>query len=166
MSKAKVEKTGFYRPHERVYYFDQVMDPRTGELTQVPSLTKQQFVAECDINNILKQYSATGVLRHISAKAEMGMYQDLPDEVDFQSSLNTVRQAQEAFASLPSAVRTRFENDPGRFLEFVADPSNQDELIKLGLATDRRASKEPETAPTVKTGGEGGSPPSEGPKGP
>ena len=101
-------------------------------------MTKQEFVAECDINNIIKQYSATGQLKHISARAAQGQYMDLPDDLDFQTSLEIVRQAQEAFATLPSSTRARFENDPQNFLAFLSDPANQDEAIKLGFATDRR----------------------------
>jgi len=29
----------------------------------------------------------------------------------------------------------RFENDPAKFLEFVNDPKNDEDLIKMGLAT-------------------------------
>lgn len=154
----------FYRPHKRVTIDFTEVDLKTGELKPVPSLTKQSFVAECDINNILKQYQQTGVVKHINQKAEQGMYVDLPDELDFQASLETVRQATLAFDSLPSSVRSRFENDPSQFLEFMSNPANQDEMIKLGLATDTRPSpKPPETPPTEKTGGEGGSPPSGAP---
>ena len=163
MGKAKLH---FYRPHKRVTFDNTKVDLKTGELVEVPSLTKQSFVAECDINNIIKQYSQTGVVKHVSERANQGMYLDLPDELDFQNSLNTVLEAQAAFGSLPSSLRARFENDPGQFLAFLTDPANQDEVIKLGFAADRRPPKSPETAPTTKTGGEGGSPPSEGAKAP
>ena len=130
-------------------------------------MTKQEFVAECDINNIIKQYSATSQLKHISARAAQGQYMDLPDDLDFQTSLEIVRQAQEAFATLPSSTRARFENDPQNFLAFLSDPANQDEAIRLGFATDTRPPpKEPETAPTAQSGGEGGTPPSGGAKAP
>ena len=39
------------------------------------------------------------------------------------------------FLDLPAKVRDRFKNDPGQFLEFATDPSNVDELVKMGLAT-------------------------------
>ena len=100
----------FYRPHKRVTYDNLKLDMKTGELVDVPSMTKQEFVAECDINNIIKQYSATGQLKHISSRAAQGTYMDLPDDLDFQSSLETVRQAQEAFGTLlfhASPVRKR-----------------------------------------------------------
>lgn len=152
----------FYRPHKRVT--EDNVDPKTGEI--VPSMTKQSFVEECDINNIIKQYSATGQIRHMSAQAAQGRYLDLPDDIDFQTSLDTVRQANEAFASLPSGVRARFGNDPAQFLDFMSDPSNQEEIIKLGLATDNRPPKPPETPVQGETGGAGGSPPAEGAKAP
>lgn len=160
------EKLGHYRPHKRVTFNNTTLDLKTGELVETPSMTKQSFVKECDINNIIKQYSTTGVLKHISARAEQGMYIDLPDEVDFQTSIEIVRAAQDAFASLPSSVRSRFENDPGQFLDFMSNPKNQEEMIKLGLATDNRPPKEPETPPAAQSGGAGGNPPAEGAKAP
>lgn len=130
----------FYRPHLRsaTWSTGEVVDQKTGELVKLPSRTKQSFVGECDINNILKQYKLTGQIRHISSKAALGSYQDLPDPLDFQESMNIVIEAEKSFATLPAHVRARFGNDPVNFLTFMADPANQDEVIKLGLATDNR----------------------------
>lgn len=144
----------FYVPHDReaTWYTGDVEDPITGEVTHPPSMTKQSFVAECDINNIIKQYRLTGQVRHISAKAAQGTYEDLPDPMEFQDALNVVIQSEEAFATLPSHVRDRFGNDPEQFLQFMANPSNQDEIIKLGLGKDNRPPKEaPPPSPTPQT---------------
>lgn len=144
----------FYRPHDRrkTAYTGELVDHKTGELFSPPSRTKQSFAAECDINNILVQFKQTGVFRHISAKAAQGSYQDLPDPIDFQESLELVLAAERSFETLPSKVRERFQNNPGEFLKFMADPANQDEAIKLGLATDSRPQDapppEPDPAPT------------------
>lgn len=124
---------GFYQPHPPVNYTGELVHPVTGEVYKPPSMTKQEFVAECDINNVLKQYKATGIMSHISSKAAQGAYTDLPDPLDYQESLHIVAQAQESFATLPSAVRNRFQNDPEQFLAFLADPKNYDEAKKLGL---------------------------------
>lgn len=136
----------FYRPHTRAatWYTGLQADPATGELKPAARRVKQEFRDECDINNILKQYKLTGQIRHISEKAAMGAYQDLPDPIDFQDAMNLVIASEESFATLPAHVRDRFGNDPVQFLEFMANPANQDEAIKLGLATDNR---EPATAP-------------------
>lgn len=142
------KQLGFYRPHKRVQFTNLSLDPKTGELTEMPSMTKQSFAEECDINNILKQYKQSGMLRHINARAAQGMYADLPDDNDFQNALHVVMQAENSFASLPSKVRARFHNDPAEFLGFLADPANQDEAIALGIAIDNR----PPPAPTSSTG--------------
>jgi len=125
----------FYRPHARVYATNEIVNPVTGEVVSPPSMTKQSFAAECDINNIIKHYKISGQLAHISAKAAQGAYTDLPDNIDFQESMNTVLRAQQSFSTLPAHTRARFGNDPEQFLAFMADPANQEEAIRLGLAT-------------------------------
>ena len=64
-------------------------------------------------------------------------YVDFEETFDFQSSMNVIRAAEEAFAAMPAEVRDRFQNDPGRFLEFANDASNYDEALKMGLAIKR-----------------------------
>lgn len=158
MTKPKLY--GFYRPHRRVQATGELVNHKTGEVYTPPSMTKQSFLKECDINNILKEYRVTGQIRHMSANAAAGAYQDLPEPMDFQESIHTMQAADAAFSSLPSAVRKRFGNDPGEFLAFMADPANQDELIKMGLAKDTRppAPPAPPEAPPAP-GGAGGTPP-------
>lgn len=140
----------FYRPHDRAatWFTNEVVNPVTGEVSQMPSMTKQSFVAQCDINNILKAFKVTGQVTHLAAAR--ARYEDLPEGLDFQDALNSVISAQAAFAGLPSNVRTRFGNDPALYLEFMADPSNEPEAIALGLATKRAidASKGPQAPST------------------
>lgn len=124
---------GFHRPHARVQEDGAVFNHVTGELSYPPSMAKQEFAAECDINNILKHFSTTGMLNHVSARAAQGVYQDLPDAVDFQESLHLVRAAETAFMTLPSKLRDRFNNEPAEFLAFCSDPANLPEMRELGL---------------------------------
>lgn len=147
-------KYSFYRPHDRVQYTGQLFNEATGEFYTPPRRVKQSFKDECDINRIVKQFSLTGQIRHINSKAAQGAYMDLPDDLDFQSALEIIRQGETSFATLPAHVRDRFNNDPAQFLGFMADPANQDEIIRLGLATDRRPPKV-ETPPTVPPAGTG-----------
>lgn len=163
MSKQNIpDYIGWYQPHLEVNWTGEVLDLKTGEFVKEASMTKQSFKEECDINNIIRQFSATGIVTHINEKAAQGDYVDLPDPLDYQESLNIVIAAQASFDGLPSSVRNRFGNDPTQFLAFLADPANQDEAIRLGLATDNRPAPGPETPLKPPTGGEGGSPPSEG----
>lgn len=142
---------GWYQPHDRSSDYDgRVLDPKTGELVYLPSMTKQSEMAACDINNIVREFSLTGQVQHISAKAAQGAFLDLPTRLDYQESLNAIIAAEAAFMALPAKVRNRFDNDPGKFLEFFTDPANQDEAIAMGLATDTRppAPSEPPVPPT------------------
>lgn len=97
-----------------------------------PSRAKQEFAAECDINTIMAKYQKTGVVSHVARF--QGNYEDVTGAVDYQTAHNIVLQAQDAFMSLPSSMRARFENDPGAFLAFVNDPANKEKLYDLGLA--------------------------------
>lgn len=145
----------FYRPHSRVFMpTGETHNPVTGEVIPAPpSRTKQEFKDQCDINNIIKAFKLTGQINHIAANAAKGRYEDLPDEVDFQTSLNTIRAASNAFESLPAKLRDRFGNDPTAFLAFLSDPENIEEATRLGIL------KKPEPAPTAAAGSGGTSPP-------
>ena len=93
----------------------------------LPTPTQQHAKAECDINNILRQYDRTGLITHINTAT--AQYGDFTEVNEYQESLNMVMNAQEAFMALPSAIRKQFENDPGQFFEFATNPENQDAIL-------------------------------------
>lgn len=99
-----------------------------------PSLTKQQFAEEVDINTIVRRFNLTGQLPQNVA---VPTYQDFDGVFDFHSAMNVIAQAHEGFDLMPAEVRSRFHNDPGEFLAFVNDEKNTDEAIRLGLAIKR-----------------------------
>lgn len=111
----------FFHPHRRRVTLD------CGD--QV--VTKQSHKDECDIHNILRQYSRTGVIEHI-AKAK-GSYEALPDPIDYQEALNIQLEASAAFAQLPARVRDSFRNDPAQLLLALQDPAQADALRDLGI---------------------------------
>lgn len=159
----------FYRPHKRVTFDNLYLDPVTGELVQCPSMTKQEFKFECDINNVIKSFTQTGMFKHVSARAAAGTYQDLPDGIDFQESLHQVEAARSAFMTLPSKIRSRFGNDPAEFLSFAHDPANRAEMSALGLLNPppvKTAPMEVKLVTEPGTGGDGGVPPIVGAKAP
>lgn len=163
---AKQVRYTFYRPHARVQYTGKLINHKTGEVFKPPARTKQQFLEQCDINTIVKQFTKAGMLDQLMRVQATGALQVLPDSLEFQEALNLVIQAERTFADLPSKLRNRFENDPSQFLQFMQDPANQDEMIKLGLATDNRPPPEPKISSPDPTGGDGGKPPSGGAKAP
>lgn len=101
-----------------------------------PSRTKQSFAKECDINQILARYRKTGLLDHV--RANPGVFADVSKIEDFHGMTQKIRFAQESFEQLPADLRNRFNNDPGRLIAFVADKSNIDEAIKLGILPQRK----------------------------
>lgn len=104
--------------------------------------TIQSDARACDINLIMGNWRRTGTLPP-NTKIE-GSYGDFSGIDDYQSCLNRVMEAQDAFDDLPARTRDRMGNDPGRLLEFMADPSNLEESITLGL----REAHDPEPPPT------------------
>jgi len=101
-----------------------------------PSLAKQSFRDECDINNILRQFNVTGQLPSGSVQPQYG---DFSGITDYQSALNAVMAAQDSFLQLPAKVRAKFDNDPALFVEFASDEANKDEMKALGLLRQETA---------------------------
>lgn len=131
------------------YRFISAYSPKTRSQIQftTPGRTKQSFKDECDINVIMRRYQVTGELVHLNQRSPL--FGDFPD-MDFQSAMAIVIQARENFATLPSEVRDRFANDPGRLLSFLQDPANREEAIKLGLVRiAEQPAPTPEPSPPV-----------------
>lgn len=123
--------------------------PRLMLHTGTETPTKQEFRDECDINVLMKRYQKTGLFPqypHQSPRyvSNIGM-------PDYQESLNIVNQAREEFAGLNSELRKRFDNDPAKFLAFVNDEKNADELIALGLREKPKAAPPPVEVVVVNT---------------
>lgn len=108
-------------------------------------VTKQSFGPECDINTIMARYQSTGEMPVINQVAPQ--YLEL-GQSDFQDAMQIVAGAQSLFAELPSALRSRFNNDPGQFLAFTTDPNNRAEMHKLGMLKPGASPDQPTTAPT------------------
>lgn len=129
--------------------------PRLVLNTGDETLVKQEFKAECDINVLMKRYQKTGLFPQYPSQTPQ--YVSNIGMPDYQESLQIVMQAESEFKALNSELRKRFDNDPAKFLEFVGNPDNADELVKLGL---REAPKPPPGPVQVEVV----NPPSEEPK--
>lgn len=102
----------------------------TGLLCEDETLTQQQFQEESDINTIVRKFGLTGELPDDFRAPVSG---DFTNVVDFQTAMNAVRAAEEAFMEMPAELRARFNNDPQRLMEFVENGKNKDEALKLGI---------------------------------
>lgn len=106
--------------------------PNTDKRFTKPSLTKQSFADEVDINNIMARFTQTGVIDHVnSADPNFGY----APSSDFRESLELVKNAHESFADLPAGIRRKFNNDPEQFLAFVEVPENRPQMASMGLLT-------------------------------
>lgn len=115
-----------------MFYTQHMQKGRYQKSFSQPTMTKQSFKQDCDVNNILKKYMKTGLIEH--ANRFQGRYGDFLEAPDYRVALDQVIAAQREFEALPSKIRTRFDNDPAQFLEFVQNQDNLEEMYDLGLA--------------------------------
>lgn len=96
-----------------------------------PSMTVQSFKDETDINVIVARAVSGADISHVNSRvARYGDFSNIPD---YQSALNLVNRAEGMFRELPAPVRERFSNDAVKMVNFLQDPANYDEAVKLGL---------------------------------
>ena len=113
-----------------------------------PSLTKQSFQKECNINNLMAKYQKTGLHAHVNR--HQGNYGDFMQATDYHTAMNQIIAAGDAFNTVPAEIRAKFENDPGKFLEFCQNTDNLDEMREIGLLPAKRQ-QDPSTLDPVPT---------------
>lgn len=131
--------------------YDAFFSDLTALYSEEPSRTKQEFTAECDINNIMARFLATGgdmsALPLTTRKPIYGDLTTMPDS--YHAALNYVKDTEHSFMQLDASLRARFDNNPQLFLDFVLNPDNSSELVKLGLATALPVGTPPDTSKAV-----------------
>ena len=99
------------------------------------SMTKQEFTAELDLNVIMARFIANdfdpSTLPVSARKAMTGDFTQAPES--YHEALTLVVETKQAFMSLPADIRSEFDNDPQRFLDFVYNPENRDKLVEWGI---------------------------------
>lgn len=110
--------------------------------------TNQEFKQECDINTIISRF---GIGENPVAPQDWVTDVDIENApADYQSVMNQLNEAREQFMSLPAKVRTQFDNDPAKFVSFVSDEKNGEELVRMGLAKVREPAKPSDTDRVVE----------------
>lgn len=92
--------------------------------------TQQHFKDECDINEIVRRFGLTGELPE---NVRLPVSGDFTGVTDFQSAMNMVVEAQDAFMQFPAEIRAQFKNDPQQMISFIEDAKNRDAAIEMGL---------------------------------
>lgn len=107
------------------------------------SKTIQEFKDDCDIKVLIKRMesgmslSPDSVKRGLARAPEYGDFSRF-QAMDFAEMQNQINEARDNFMALPSDLRSRFGDDPARFIEWVNDSTNMQEAIKLGLVVPRK----------------------------
>jgi len=122
---------GFPKVRTTWNYNPKAMSVATGVACQDPSLTVQSQRDEADINVIVRNFGITGKL---PTGVRVPTYGDFTGVEDYRDALDAVRSAEESFNAMPAELRKRLDHDPARFVEWCTDPSNLEEMRKLGLA--------------------------------
>lgn len=117
------------------------------------SKTKQSQAKKADINNIIKRYKRTGILGDPATIGKRkAIFADCTQVSDFYELQNKIVSANNAFNTLPSDVRNKFNNEPEELIRFLQDDANYEEAVRLGLVDKK---EQPVT--------DGGTPPAEQP---
>jgi len=105
--------------------------------------TQQHFKEECDINTIVRRFLRTGTVPADMVKTRLGTFLDTTAFGDFQTAQQTVIEARNAFMTLPADTRAKFNNNPGELVDWINDPNNKDEAIRLNLLPGPAPKPEP-----------------------
>lgn len=98
------------------------------------SYVQQQFKDDCDIHTIIDRFTR-GLPYRVNSQTPV--YGDFSDVQDFKEAQNLIARTTEFFETLPADLRARFGNSPASFLDFVNNPANEDEAIRLGILQKR-----------------------------
>lgn len=113
--------------------------------------TQQSQKDDADINVIVDRARRGAALPE--GRQQPPIYADFTEvPTDLREALVLARRAEELFMAMDPYVRRRFDNDPMAMLDFLNDPRNREEAVKLGLVkapVPEKAPSEPEKAPVL-----------------
>ena len=112
------------------------------------SMTQEHFREETEILNIIRRHDRNGVIDHINKGT--AIYGDFSEITDYRDMIHKLREADSAFAQVPSDIRKRFENEPAKFFNFVTDSSNHDALAEMGLVMKKEPEPKKNSSPNTE----------------
>lgn len=111
--------------------------------TSGPSLTRQEFAEECDINSLMARYDGhdIGAIMRRDVVPQYADFTQMPTNLlDYMSFM---QEAERSFMLLPAVVRRTFDNSAMEFVAFASDPGNLDQMREWGLAPPAEAPQAP-----------------------
>jgi phage internal scaffolding protein len=119
-----------------------VIRKRVINYTVGESLTEQHHESDHNMQKIMDK-----VIRGAPIPFKKGGmdYGEFDSELSYQDCCNRLVEAETQFMSLPSKLRERFNNDPGKLIGFLNDESNRKEAEALGLVNPKVTPVVPKT---------------------
>lgn len=116
--------------------YDFYVPPRPNTVTYFsgPTMTRQEFAEECDINVLMQRYQNQdiGAIMRAAGEPVYADFSEMPQ--DLMGFMKLMGDAENAFMTLPAEVRRTFDNDAVKFVDFASEPSNLDQMRSWGLA--------------------------------
>lgn len=114
--------------------------PSTDDVTGIKcgvGRTKQSFASECDINKIVARAHKTGMPYTTGHQGvRQAKFGDFTNANDYFTMRTKVDEAERAFLALPVELRAKCGHSVGGFIEWLDNPANKAEAIKLKLIPD------------------------------
>lgn len=114
------------------------------DFSKTKSMTIKEHAQGLDVNDIVKRYGVNGPY---PTSTRVPQYLDVSKKLSVFDALNLKVQIDQYFGALPSAIRERFKNDSLSFAQFVSDPRNNEELVKMKII---KAPEQPAPKPAAK----------------
>lgn len=105
--------------------------PNGLDLSKKKSRTKQQYLNDANINNLMAKYIKTGIAPE--AGTRQPIYGDFSNGNDYRNVVENINHANHVFSLLDSETRKGFGNDPAQMLDFMSKPENAEKCRNLGL---------------------------------
>lgn len=116
---------------------------RTASYDTSPSMTKQEFKEETDINVILERFMKTGQPPPMALPEHFG---DLTTRLTYYEASQAMAEAHELFYTLPPKLRAEHLNDPNRWADTIMvalEKGDTDTLNANGIQATTRKPQEP-----------------------
>lgn len=137
------------------HQYDTARDQQEGDTAilkcEDESLTVQSFAQDADLNVLAKRFGINAIP---TAPLDAATFRDTTQDPDLRQILDYRIEAQNQFRGLPAKLRRRFHDNPAELWQFLQDPDNAEEAIRLGLltaapATSGTPTASPSTAPAT-----------------
>jgi len=118
------------------------MQPGHFVTKDTPSKVQQHHADSADVTKIVQRHMKLPIAQRSAGIAPHGNRQPIFGDFsgyDYHAMMNKVTQIDQVFMRLPSRVRNRFRNRPELVIQFISDPANAKEALKMGLIHDPEA---------------------------